>query len=116
MNIEIKSTIKPTMVLSGIIMVVGLFFNYRFSLGVLLGTSVSVLHLMRLEGNITQGLDSKKKLGGWIFMFLTDLIMLAIPLMLAVMLPQIFDLIGAAVGLLLNKFVIYGMNIRRKES
>ncbi|MEG0077152.1 ATP synthase subunit I [Anaerorhabdus sp.] len=116
MNIEIKSTIKPTMVLSGIIMVVGLFFNYRFSLGVLLGTSVSVLHLMRLERNITQGLDSKKKLGGWIFMFLTDLIMLAIPLMLAVMLPQIFDLIGAAVGLLLNKFVIYGMNIRRKES
>ncbi|SJZ39697.1 ATP synthase subunit I [Anaerorhabdus furcosa] len=115
MNIEISKTIKPTLILCGVVMVIGLFFGYRFSLGVLVGTIISILHLYRLERNITLGLENKKKIGGWIFMFLTDLILLAIPLMLAVVLPQFFDFIGAAVGLLLNKVIIYSMNLRRKE-
>ncbi|MEG0177740.1 ATP synthase subunit I [Anaerorhabdus sp.] len=115
MNVELQRTIKPTLILCGVGMIIGFFFDYRISLSILVGTLVSILHLNRLERSITKGLANQQKLGGWAFMFFTDFILLAIPFMLAIIFPQVFELIGAAIGLLINKFVIYGMNIRRKE-
>lgn len=114
MNFELSRTIKPTLILCGIGMIIGVFFDFRISLSILVGTLISILHLNRLERSITRGLENKKGLMGWALMFITDFILLAIPFMLAIMFPQVFDLIGAAVGLLLNKIVIYAMNLRRK--
>lgn len=115
MKLEMSKTIKPTIILCGIGMVIGLFFDYRISLGLLLGTIVSILHLAKLEQNITAGLSNNRKVGGWIFMFVIDLVILAIPFVLAILLPQVFNLFGVAIGLLLNKVVIYGMNLFGKE-
>ncbi len=116
MNVELKKTIKPTLILCAVAMVISAFIDYRVSLSILVGTLVSILHLNRLEKNITRGLEDRQKIGGWIFMFITDFILLALPFILAIVFPQFFELIGAAIGLLLNKFVIYGMNLRRKGS
>lgn len=115
MNAELGKTIKPTLVLCGIGMIVGVFFDYRISLSILVGTLISIVHLNRLERNITIGLENKNGKMGWALMFITDFILLAVPFMLAIMFPQVFDLIGAAIGLLLNKIVIYAMNFKRKE-
>lgn len=115
MNAELGKTIKPTLVLCGFGMIVGVFFDYRISLSILVGTLISIVHLNRLERNITIGLENKNGKMGWALMFITDFILLAVPFMLAIMFPQVFDLIGAAIGLLLNKIVIYAMNFKRKE-
>lgn len=115
MKLDLKKTIKPTFILCGIGMVIGLFFDYRISLGLLLGTVVSIFHLDRLEKNITAGMSAERKVGGWILMFVFDLLVLAIPFVLAILIPQVFNLFGVAIGLLLNKVVIYGMNLFGKE-
>lgn len=115
MKLEMSKTIKPTVILCAVGMIIGFLFDYRISLGLLLGTIVSILHLAKLEQNITAGLSNNRKVGGWIFMFMIDLVILAIPFVLAIVFPQVFNLFGVAIGLLLNKVVIYGMNLFGKE-
>ncbi|MFV0379665.1 MAG: hypothetical protein ACK5KQ_02420 [Anaerorhabdus sp.] len=108
----INRTHKPT-ILCGIgLSIIAIFFDYRYSLSIMLGVLVSMIHLNRLNRNITNGLANRSGKGKWFMMITTDLLLLAAPFIIAAMLPKYFDLIGVAVGLIINKVIIYIIGLR----
>ncbi len=110
----LKETIRPTVLLCAIGVIVGLFVDYRYSLSLIVGMLVSFWHLIRLDRKIKIGLKNQHGKGRWAMLFFTNMVLLAIPFMLAVMFPMYLNLVGVAMGLLLNKVVIYGSMVRKK--
>lgn len=95
-------------------MVVALFFDFKQSLGIALGCLFGIVELLFLEQTITNFLKLRRK-GGWYFRFLLNFILLLLPFIFVVLFPNYLGFIGVAIGLILNKVVIYMMNWTRKE-
>ncbi|MFV0479023.1 MAG: ATP synthase subunit I [Anaerorhabdus sp.] len=110
----IKQTIKPTLAF-GVVLAIGLLFvDVRYSISLLLGLGFSILSLYRLERSVKYGIDQQKKRTGWILGFITNFVFLALPFMLAALFPSIFDFFAIAIGLLINKVVLYGVGLKQK--
>ncbi len=108
-----KEILKPTIMVSVVCAVIGLVFNVTVSLGILLGSVFSVWHLYRIERNVDAILGSQKNIGKTAFLFLTDLVLLSCPLLIAVAFPTYFNVVGVAVGLLSSKIALYLNNFKR---
>ncbi len=110
----IYQSIKPTLILGGILATVALAFDFRWSLSILLGVAVSLIHLNRLDRKITLGLKEKYKKGKWFLIFMGNFILLTFPLLLAIRFPQWLNIFAVVIGLLLNKVILYSKGIMRK--
>ncbi len=110
----IKSTIKPTLILGAILMLVFVWFDFRWSISIALGMVVSLLHLIRLDIKVSQGLRERHGKLRWFGMFFSNTMLLASPMILAVAFPQVLNLYAVAIGLLLNKAILYGREIVKK--
>jgi len=105
---ELKKPVKYSFIASLIISFALLFVDYRYSLSVLVGNIVSFLYLYKLQNGITNLLYYQNSNQMRIFaLFLTNLFVLGIPFYLAALFPNLFSFVFGALGLLLDKIVIY---------
>ena len=96
---------------------VPLIFDYRISLGFLLGSLEALIHYKRLESFWNGVLNTKvstKNTG--VVHFLFTFAMMAGVLLVCAFLPDVFNIFACAVGMLLIKFVTYiDLLIPKKE-
>ena len=94
-------------ILFGIIFVIFLFFDFRISLGMLLGALFSFLQ-MKLITVRTDGILRRRKAGFLVFLssFLSVAAM-AIPLAITFLLPEVFSWIGTFIGMIFGKMFLY---------
>ena len=84
-----------------------LFYDWRISLGFILGAFVSVLLYFRTVMFCDTVLGQKKAGKGFVFSrFMSSYALMAIPLILSVVLPEYFNVFAAAAGLLLIKVTL----------
>ncbi len=104
-----------------ILMILGtilpLFFNYKISLGYLLGSTEALIHYKRLErfwnGVMDVGVSHKRTgLGHFGFTFL----MMAAVLLICAFFPNIFNIYACAIGMMLIKLTSYIDLLINKEA
>lgn len=108
---------KQIYLYSGIISIVAsivcAFFNYRISLGIIIGALSSFLYFYILNMNFKISEDGNISKGG-ILGYLVRLIVLALPLLIACLLPNIFNIFGAFAGIMLFRIVMMFMFFKTK--
>lgn len=110
----IKKTIKPTIILGAIIALGLLPFDYRWSLSILFGVLIAIVHLNRLERNITAGIKNQNSKVKWALMFFVDMALLSSPLIFAVIFPEYLNIVAVAIGLFINKIILYVLGLKEK--
>ncbi|MBQ1508378.1 MAG: ATP synthase subunit I [Erysipelotrichaceae bacterium] len=86
---------------------IALLFDFRITLGILLGLVFSVLHQRFLEYR-TDRILSAASVGVLAYLgSLLSLLLLALPLLISFLLPGVFHWGGVFVGLMYRKFVLY---------
>jgi len=105
---ELRKPTKISIIVSSILSLCLLFVDYRYSLSIMLGNLVSILYLLRLQSGVTDILHLQIKNKFRIYTgFFLNLIILGIPFYLAAIFPNVFSFIAGAVGLMMNKIVLY---------
>lgn len=95
-----KKSFFSELLLSLLIALVFLLINYKISLGVLLGFTFSFLNYRLIEYRYNH-LDTYNS---WVVLgALFSTMVLAVPLMISFLLPNIFNYIGVMIGLLVIK-------------
>lgn len=100
------------------ISVAAFIYDYRIALGFLLGEAVSILLYIRTVIFCNALLDSKKVRKALVFSrFMSSYALMAIPLILAIVWPDVFNLFAVAAGLLMIKFIlVLSSLIERRKS
>ncbi|MGN1399183.1 MAG: ATP synthase subunit I [Erysipelotrichaceae bacterium] len=98
-----KTAIKWTLILMTIISLLSVFIDYRFALGVVLGTVFSLIHYFVLNKNVNSILNNEKTFTSKLGSYFIRLFILAIPLYLSIRFDSLFNIYGAFIGLLLLK-------------
>lgn len=101
------------------ISVAAFIYDYRIALGFLLGTAISILLYFRTVMFCNAVIDNKKAGKAFVFSrFMSSYALMAIPMILAVIWPNIFNLFAVAAGLLMIKFtlVLSALIERRKTN
>ena len=88
------------------------FFNWRISTGVLIGVICSYLYfyLLNIQFNFKDGKVSK----GGILGFGIRILVIALPLLIACLLPNYFNIFGAFGGVMLFRFVMMYIFFKQK--
>lgn len=109
---ELKKPVKISVAVSLVLSLFMLFIDFRYSLSIMLGNVISILYLLRLQDGVTDILHLQIKNRFRIFfIFFTNLIILGIPFYLAAIFPNAFSFVAGAVGLMMNKIVLYILTI-----
>ena len=87
--------------------IIFLFFDFRVTLGVLLGYAFSLLHQRFLEYRMDAVLKNREVTSWTYFGNILSLLLLAVPLLIPFLLPQVFHWAGALIGLLYRKYYLY---------
>ena len=105
-------------VIAVIVCFIGVLTDWRIASGFLLGAVVSVWLYWRTVFFCSAVLEQKSSRKRMIFVrFFGTYALMAIPLLLAAVLPEIFNIFAAAAGLLLVKGVlIFGSLIERRKN
>ncbi len=107
-----KIALLCTVLLAIILLIVGI----KYSLSVLLGGFYSVVHFQRVNRQMGSIVDvANFNVGKFVFGFMISLLLLAFPMVVAVIFPNYFDLLTAGLSLFMVKAVIYGSMIVKKE-
>jgi len=98
-----KKVYKITSLLALLVTIISFLFNYKFALGVLLGFGFSMLYLYVLELSY-RNLDSDYEVNFFHYLLVfIRFILLALPMLIACLLPNVFNVIGSFIGLILFK-------------
>lgn len=93
--------------------VVCAFFNWRISTGIIIGALSSFLYFFILNENFK--VEDGKMTKGGIFGFFIRIIVLALPLLIACLLPEYFNIFGAFGGVMLFRIVMIVIFLKEKE-
>ncbi len=94
-------------ILFGIIFVLTLLFDYRISLGLLLGVLFSYLQVKLITVR-ADGILRRRKAGFLVFLSsILSVAAMAIPLLITFLLPDIFSWIGTFIGMIYGKMYLY---------
>ena len=100
---------KTIYLYSGIISIVTsavcAFFNYRISLGIIIGALSSFVYFYILNMNFKINEDGNISKGG-ILGYVVRLIVLALPLLVSCLLPNVFNIFGAFAGIMLFRIIM----------
>ena len=89
------------------------FVNIRMATGILLGFIFDYLYNILMSNSLTEILESDNRNKFMITLkIIFNLLVIAIPLLLAFIFPGIFNFIGVFIGLVINKICFLFMNIR----
>ena len=102
-----KQAISIALVVSGLIVLTGVFTDCRIASGYVFGAMISALLYWRTTMFCDQVLDQQAagKIG-LIGHFLFSYLLMALPLLIAALAPEVFNIFAAAGGLFLMKFVL----------
>ena len=102
-----KQAISIALVVSGLIVLTGVFTDWRIASGYVFGAMISALLYWRTTMFCDQVLDQQAagKIG-LIGPFLFRYLLMALPLLIAALAPEVFNIFAAAGGLFLMKFVL----------
>jgi hypothetical protein len=105
---ELRKSTIISVIASAVLSICLLFIDYRYSLSIMLGNFVSIIYLVLLQNGVTDilHLQIKNKFRIYVGFFL-NLIVLGIPFYLAAIFPSVFSFVAGAIGLMMNKIVIY---------
>ena len=115
----IKEHVRTTIVSSVIVVllaIVFLFFNRTVSLGLLLGQFFYILYLLLLTKMVdavlaaANGAKSKVSLG-----FIVRIALLALPMVIAVLYPEVFNLFAVFGSMFLNRVMLLILYARGEE-
>lgn len=108
---------KQIYLYSGIISVIAsiicAFFNWTISTGVIIGALSSFVYFYILNMNFKINEDGNISKGGVLGYFIR-LIVLALPLLIACLLPNVFNIFGAFAGIMLFRIVMIIMFFTKK--
>ena len=105
---------KRELFLVAILAIIGLIINYRIGLGILLGYAFSVLHYQFLKYRVNSILNQREVS---IFAYIGSILgigLLALPIWISFLCPQLFHWAGVLVGLIYRKMAMYGKEAVRK--
>ena len=102
------------------ISLIAALFNWRISLGFLLGIAFSRIHMILLSARLNAILDSSlkdKEPNAFLVFFggIIDLLVLAIPLAISYFLGGYFHWLGVGIGLLFEKLLMYISALLKKD-
>ena len=113
-----KNEMKLTMMIPvGITVILGLI-NWRYATGFVMGSVMSVLLYMKTTWQCNRIVAGAKGVRfGFFLSFLLSYVLMAFPLLTAVLLPQYFNVFAAAAGLFLVKLILIVQSFleRRKK-
>ena len=89
-------------------------YDYRISLGIVLGYLFSLIHSKLIASRFNALFDNQRVKTTVYFGFLLDLIVLCIPIAIAMLLPKIFHFFGVFIGLMFEKYSLYFEAFRKK--
>lgn len=107
----------PLYLIVNVILIVGfLFFDYRYSIGILLGSISAYLHFQRMIQHYTNVLGEKKySMGSHIFYYIINMVILAVPVVLGAFFDNYVSVWGVFIALFVNHICLYIENWNRKE-
>lgn len=93
--------------------VISAFFNWRISTGILIGALSSFIYfyILNLNFRIVDGNISK----GGVLGFIVRILILALPLLIACLLPNYFNIFGAFGGVMIFRIIMIIMFLKEKE-
>lgn len=102
-----KQAISIALVLSGLVVLAGVLTDWRIASGYVMGAAISALLYWRTTMFCDQVLDQQAagKIG-LIGHFLFNYLLMALPLLIAALVPEVFNIFAAAGGLFLMKVVL----------
>ena len=108
---------KQICIISGIVSIIAsgicLLFNWTISTGIIIGLLSSLIYFFLLNKTYKINEDGSISKGGIIAFFLR-IIILALPLLIACLLPNIFNIFGAFGGVMLFRFVMIIFFLKEK--
>lgn len=108
---------KEIYLYSGIITIVAslicIYFDWRISSGIIIGALSSFLYFYILNMNFKINEDGNISKGGILGYFIRILV-LAIPLLIACLMPNVFNIFGAFAGVMLFRIVMIVMFLIKK--
>ncbi|MEA5026821.1 MAG: ATP synthase subunit I [Erysipelotrichaceae bacterium] len=111
---------KKELIVSAVISLISalgmLFVDFRISTGIVLGFSFSILHLFLLARSVDGILTGKK--GNFLFVLISSLFryaVIALPLIIALLYSDYFNVFGAVAGFLVYKLVLVMFAVINKE-
>ena len=113
MGNEMKLATGITLVITVVLMV----FNWRYATGFILGALMSFLLYLKTRWQCNRIMAGSKGVkSGFFLSFLLSYVLMALPLLTAVLLPQYFNIFASAAGLFLVKFVLIVQSfVERRE-
>lgn len=94
-------------ILTILISLVTVIFNWRWTTGFLAGTAMCILLYYRTDTYWSDILDSGTTKGSrYMFHFAINFLLMALPMVLAALFPQIMNIFAAALGLLMIKITV----------
>ena len=94
-------------ILTILISLVTAVFNWRWTTGFLAGTAMCILLYYRTDTYWSDILDSGTHKGSrYMFHFAINFLLMALPMVLAALFPQIMNIFAAALGLLMIKITV----------
>lgn len=82
-----------------------LFFDWKISLGIILGVISSFIYFYALNKSYKLNDDGTINRGGFI-LFIVRILIIAFPLLIACLLPNVFNIFGAFGGVMLFRIVM----------
>lgn len=98
---------KLLKILTILISLITIVFNWRWTIGFLVGTGMCLLLYRRNETYWSDILDSGTTKGSrYMFHFAINFLLMALPMVLAALFPQIMNIFAVALGLLMIKITV----------
>ena len=108
---------KDLFIISGIVSIVAsvitFFFKWQIATGIILGTIFSFVYFYLLNTGFKINDDGSISKGGAL-LFMLRMIVLALPLFVSCMLPEVFNIFGAFAGVMLFRIVMMVVYFKKK--
>lgn len=108
---------KQIYIISGLLAVIAsiicLFFNWRFSTGIIIGVLSSFIYFYLLNGSFKINEDGSIGKGG-IIKFIIRICIIALPLLISFLLPDYFNIFGAFAGVMIFRIVMIAFFFKKK--
>jgi len=98
-----KKVLKLSITITLIMSILALFVNYKFTLGLLCGQIFFIFYLLILSYVMNRRLQGRNDDIWTILLKIGRISLLGIPMLLAFLFPNIFDIFGAFIGVMMFK-------------
>ena len=112
-----QTTNKQIYIYSGILGIIACaicwYFNWRISTGILIGLISSFIYFYLINNSFKLKEDGSISKGG-VIGFILRIVVIALPLLIACLLPDYFNIFGAFGGVMLFRFVMIFYFLKQK--